>query len=303
MNKSNIVFIILVIIGFGLGFAHAFNEPDELTLNDNNLANSMVWEITGPGIDKPSYLAGTIHIICAKDFKLNDRFLTAINNTEKLYLEFDVDDPSEMSQMFKGMVSKVSLKERLSTAQYQQLDVAIQKQTNFNIRIFDKIEFFAIQSALIEGSLGCPTKSYEIELMEMAQSKQKSIYGLETVKEQLAAVKALNPIKKDGPWTEQEMSLFIGSDESFNQLLTLYLKEDITGLYEMINKQMTDSDLGVHMKKTLLDHRNTEWVKKIPKIIKSEPTFFAVGAGHLAGEHGVINLLRQSGYTVKPIMD
>ncbi|WP_256469764.1 TraB/GumN family protein [Flavobacterium humidisoli] len=56
-------------------------------------------------------------------------------------------------------------------------------------------------------------------------------------------------------------------------------------------------------KKQILDDRNQKWVKLIPELIKENGVFIAVGAAHLGGEYGVINLLRKEGYTVKPVMN
>jgi hypothetical protein len=56
-------------------------------------------------------------------------------------------------------------------------------------------------------------------------------------------------------------------------------------------------------KKIMLDNRNMNWIPKMSAIMKKEAVFFAVGAGHLSGDYGVINLLRNAGYTVKPILN
>ena len=56
-------------------------------------------------------------------------------------------------------------------------------------------------------------------------------------------------------------------------------------------------------KKQILDDRNLNWIKQIPELIKLNSIFIAVGAGHLGGEYGIINLLRKEGYTVKPVMN
>jgi uncharacterized protein YbaP (TraB family) len=51
----------------------------------------------------------------------------------------------------------------------------------------------------------------------------------------------------------------------------------------------------------LLYDRNKRWAEQIPQLAKDNPTLFAVGAGHLGGEKGVISLLRKKGYVVKPL--
>lgn len=51
----------------------------------------------------------------------------------------------------------------------------------------------------------------------------------------------------------------------------------------------------------MLGERNKRWIAVMEQQAKAKPTFFAVGAGHLAGSDGVIARLRQAGYKVEPI--
>jgi hypothetical protein len=51
----------------------------------------------------------------------------------------------------------------------------------------------------------------------------------------------------------------------------------------------------------MINNRNANWLKKMPALMMLRPTLFAVGAGHLPGEKGVLNLLRQAGYTVEGV--
>jgi uncharacterized protein YbaP (TraB family) len=79
-----------------------------------------------------------------------------------------------------------------------------------------------------------------------------------------------------------------------------YRNEDVNSLYAMTTAKDAMSE---YTKKILLDNRNENWVKIMPGMMQKEGVFFAVGAAHLAGELGLINLLKKAGYTVKPIMN
>lgn len=63
------------------------------------LENSLLWEVSGNGLSKPSYLYGTIHMICSSDYFLTDKTKKALESAEKLVLEINFSDPKEMSQM------------------------------------------------------------------------------------------------------------------------------------------------------------------------------------------------------------
>jgi uncharacterized protein YbaP (TraB family) len=82
-----------------------------------------------------------------------------------------------------------------------------------------------------------------------------------------------------------------------DELAGIYKKQDIQKMEKML-----EDDAGMDQFKDLLMYRrNKRWVAPMIEIMRNKPTFFAVGAGHLPGEKGVISLLRQAGFTVEPI--
>jgi uncharacterized protein YbaP (TraB family) len=65
---------------------------------------------------------------------------------------------------------------------------------------------------------------------------------------------------------------------------------------------MLEDDAGMSsFKDLLLYRRNKRWIAPMIEFMRKQATFFAVGAGHLPGEKGVISLLRQAGFTVEPL--
>ena len=73
-----------------------------ISLNAQDLEKSLLWKVSGNGITKPSYLFGTIHITC--DATLDESVLKALDETEQLYLELDMDDPAMKAGMMGGMM-------------------------------------------------------------------------------------------------------------------------------------------------------------------------------------------------------
>lgn len=65
----------------------------------------------------------------------------------------------------------------------------------------------------------------------------------------------------------------------------------------------SEEHMSKEQQEIMLDGRNIDWLTKMPEMMKTKSTFFAVGAGHLPGDKGVIKLLRDKGYTVKPILN
>jgi uncharacterized protein YbaP (TraB family) len=68
---------------------------------------SLLWQISGNGLEKPSYLFGTIHMLCKEDAVLSDSLMAAIENTERVYLEVDMDNIFEMLSVMKNMKMKM----------------------------------------------------------------------------------------------------------------------------------------------------------------------------------------------------
>ena len=75
-------------------------------------------------------------------------------------------------------------------------------------------------------------------------------------------------------------------------------EQDIEKLHSLALEE-EKSDAG--FSKNLLDDRNVAWIPKLESSIKTTPSFIAVGAGHLGGKNGVIQLLRAKGYKITPI--
>ena len=88
---------------------------------------------------------------------------------------------------------------------------------------------------------------------------------------------------------------------NFAKLLSIYKDENITAMLDIMNDDNYSS--VAEYQDELLDNRNINWIPKIKEHAEKQATFFGVGAGHLAGENGVINLLRQAGYTVTAVRD
>ena len=87
-------------------------------------------------------------------------------------------------------------------------------------------------------------------------------------------------------------------DKEFMELADAYKKQDLNKLEELSNK----NDIGVaNFTDLLLYNRNRNWVEKLKTLVPAKPLLIAVGAGHLPGEKGVLNLLRKAGYNVKPV--
>jgi uncharacterized protein YbaP (TraB family) len=88
------------------------------------------------------------------------------------------------------------------------------------------------------------------------------------------------------------------NSEIADELVAVYKQQDLKKIEELTNKEEGGVAEFIDI---LLYNRNADWVTKMNEIMQSNAVLFAVGAAHLPGEKGCINLLRKKGYTLKPI--
>jgi hypothetical protein len=87
-------------------------------------------------------------------------------------------------------------------------------------------------------------------------------------------------------------------ETEFEQLMSVYRDKDIEKLYEFA-RTLETTDIS---EDAILTTRNRNWIPKMQEAMHQQPVFFAVGAGHLGGKNGILNLLRMAGFTLTPIM-
>lgn len=269
-------------------------------ISAQKLKNSLLWEITGNGLEQPSYLFGTIHVAC--DATLSTKVKNALEKTSQVVLEIDMDDPMLQPKMMKGMMMKEgkTLNDFVTDEEYQAIDSLFIKNMSMSVGMIKTIKPSLLQAMLIPKLLDCSMESFEMELVKVAKEQNEEVLGLETIEYQLSVFDAI-------PYEDQVKELVRSAKDNLAfdkatiaSMLDIYALENITRMLTMMNEDEV-SIMNEHNDK-MLDKRNENWIPEIGKFAKQKPTFFGVGAAHLAGEKGVINLLRKAGYTVKAVM-
>src|SRR5687767_6485113 len=272
--------------------------------NKKPLERSLLWEVSGNGLTKPSYIYGTIHMICKDDASLGDSLIAVIQRSDRVYFEVDMDNLMEMLSAFKDfkMRNDTTLADLLSKEDYQKVKEYMEAKTM--LLPFSQLETYKpmlASSLLMESGIGCEESvAMEQLIMEVAKKNKKRIEGLETMSYQasifdsipykLQAEQLLKYVKEGGSQP--------GTDKQFEEMIEAYKDQDIEKLGKFVASD--EGGLGKY-EDILIYHRNRNWVEKLKLIMAEKTLTIAVGAGHLAGEKGVIKLLRKEGYTVRPI--
>lgn len=272
-----------------------FNLSVQAQKNSPKLENSLLWEVSGNGLSKPSYLYGTVHMICSGDYFVTEKTKKAFEASSKLVLEINFADPKETLEMQKLAMGKEPLSKKLNPEQLARLDAILKRTSGMTVQQVDNFSLMAVMSLISMKSFGCTDlKFYEMDFIEQGKKKNITFGGLETVKSQFSIL--------EGAYSNEEMlKLFEESSaDETSVLVSEYKKENIDALYAIITDKKVTSE---KTKKEILDNRNLNWVKIMPELMQKESVFFAVGSAHLGGEFGVINLLRKAGYSVKPVLN
>lgn len=260
-------------------------------------STSLLWEVSGNGLQKPSYLFGTFHIMCKENFEISPALKKAFSQTDQLFEEMKMDDPSIQLKMMTLMVSTTSLKELLGEEVYEKTATEFQKITGMPLLLFNKMKPFAAISLLTQKSITCSeTVMPEMEFIKLAKEANKEVLGLETVEDEM---KAIDKISLDSQITS--LKRMVQNFDSTKIMMQLMEKEYQKRDPEALEKMMRENGASGDFETALLTERNKAWIFVIEKAMQAKPSFFAFGAGHLGGQTGVLNLLKQKGYILKPI--
>ena len=267
--------------------------------------NTLLWQISGNGLSRPSYLFGTIHMICSEEALLSDSLKTAIVNSDAVYFEVDMDNLFEMLGVMRKMKMRndTTLADLLTKEDYSKVKDYFEKnETLLPFSVLETCKPLLAASMLMEGNTGCETpEAMEEVIMKEAKQHNKNVRGLESMSFQMSIFDTI-------PYKMQAMQLVKYVDDAdkgtsddaqdYDKLMEAYRDQDLSKL----EKLTKTTDMGMaNFTDILLYNRNKNWVEKLKTILPDHSVVVAVGAGHLPGDKGVINLLRKAGYIVKPV--
>ena len=271
----------------------------QLRLPVNKDNNTLLWEISGRDLKQTSYMFGTFHILCKDDIQFSTNLQTALKASQQVYFEMDLDDPKNtLGGMFFMNMKDKTLSDLYSADELQKVSTFFKDSLKMNLSFFNKMKPMMLSALLYPRMMPCKTPSgVEMELITIAKKEKKDILGFETIEFQ-------SSIFDRSPYSVQAKDLLKSIDSMskykvyFNNMVLTYKNQQTDSLVAIVNdKTFNDGENN----DALLKNRNQNWVKQLETILPKNNIFMGVGAAHLFGEDGLIYLLRQKGYTVKPI--
>lgn len=286
-------YLILALTVFFSFTSNLFSQDEE--------KSSLLWEISGKKVKSPSYLFGTMHLIPKDDFYFPEELKEKVTSTDLLLMEVaGLQAQSQGTQLI--MLEEGNLFDFFTEEQSDSIFVALNDLFGYTEEqvktMFGSFKPFFLTQLFSSKQFGEAPESYEITLENLAKSNNMSVAGLETVEEQMGFINDLSQDMQVEMVMAAVRSAGDEMDEDTKKLIAAYTSRDLDQIHQyFIESSATSSEI----ESKLLNNRNKKWIDPIKKTIRKNKTFIAVGAAHLPGENGVINLLRKEGYTVTPI--
>lgn len=264
-------------------------------------SNSLLWKISGKGLERPSYLFGTMHILCADDIHMSENFKKVISGSDLIYLEVDMDNMMELlsSLRYLKMSGNKKLSDLLSPEDYEKVKAYFTKNAAIiPFAMMESFKPFFISSMISDQSMDCPNKEgMEQAIMKEAKTSNKEIRGLETIQFQASVFDSI-PYERQAKELVRAIESPATDGDNTKELVSVYKEQNLDKIQAMTSQE--DGLMSEYLD-LLLYRRNADWAVKMSKLMPANSILFAVGAAHLPGAKGVIELLKKSGYTVTPV--
>ena len=267
----------------------------------------LVWKISGNGIQKPSYILGTHHgcpfNYCdsipglMKAFDKIDNIIGEIN-----MIEFSEMSPERMQKMQAMMMmpADTSLLSLFNEEETAKVNAWLKDEMGASLEMLSVMKPMTIMvtvqnKKMMEVIPEIATMTTIDKYMQtLGQRKGKTIGELETADYQMELLYG-NSLEEQAD-ALLEMIDHGDSKGLLQQLTNAYKSQNLDTLWKVFQEQMTGYEYDAIVKV-----RNLNWEKQMKELLPKQSTLFVVGAGHLPGESGMINLLREAGYKVKPV--
>ncbi len=235
---------------------------------------------------------------CGPDFKMEDKIKEAVKTTDRIALELNASNPETVKSLQAHIGPVPGFFDGLAPEKKQLIDSVLTAK-NLSPAMLDQVGPAVLLSILSMQAFECQDpkdmKSMELELLKLEGAAGKPVDELETAEFQ---INLMNEFFK-----AEDLYTYLRDLDKMKattkDLVSKYFNNKVSEVEELLFKT---SSFSPEKEEMMLTKRNQEWLTKMPEMMKANPTFFAVGAGHLLGKNGVIQLLKDKGYKVTPVL-
>lgn len=274
----------------------------------------LLWKISGNGLEKPSYLFGTHHLAPLSFLDSIDGLHTAFEATDQTIGELDMSNADDM-QMQLMMASIMPEEYSYNTLMNDQdrafLDETLKDYIGAGLDQFEQMKPAMLNTLLsvMMHRKQYPTQEEGSSMDEYFQKEARNRYrqtlGLETVQDQIDVLLNSEPIEKQAESLICTIRNIDYGIKQIDKLIDAYYKQDLTAMAKLYEEEDPNHPCpSTQEEKDLLNKdRNIKWMKTLPDMINKKSSFIAVGCLHLVGQDGLIQRLRDEGYTVESMFN
>lgn len=289
-------FVILVLNIFAI-LIYASAQPTE---------NKLLWKIEKEGQKGASYILGTNALVTYKFLDDIKAFKKAFENCDVLISEVKYSQESLSDISSLSVMREKSLKQIFNSDEYVDVAAYFEIKTGLDFKKYHHIKPIAIYLMLnainnrehgVVFNQNSTDRGINQYLQEEAQRKKKKYLALETVQAQIEMLFNSFSIERQAMLLLDLVRNEKDNNKYNKDLLNCYLEQDLNCLSEM----MFFSNFSPEESRKLIRERNQEWLPQLIKVINMSNTLIAVGALHLPGEDGLLNLLQKQGFKLTPM--
>lgn len=279
----------------------------------------LLYRISGGGLEKPSYIVGTYHLAPASFADSIPGAQAALNEVEQVCGEVDMGEMQSMAGVQKVVSAMMlpdgkSLSDILTAEEMDKLNAFMMETFGADLNNsviggqFGKMTPVAISTQLqmlqyMKMTPGFnPNAMIDSYFQNEAKKAGKPVMGFENVDFQISVLYTGSTLER-----QKEQLICMLDNQEYNlmimqNLTDAYFSQNLAEILAVTEEKLGNScDSTPEEDEALIYGRNADWAEKMPAIMGDKSTLFVVGAAHLPGERGVLELLKKKGYAVEAV--
>ncbi|HEY6915362.1 MAG TPA: TraB/GumN family protein [Paludibacter sp.] len=268
----------------------------------------LLWKVSGNGLKHPSYLFGTHHLIPIQFLDSVPGLYKAFNACDAVVGEIALNsiDATSRLEMAASMPNHTKMTDLLKGEKYSTVDNELRAVLKLGLKDLSMMNPTLILSMyemeLYKKTTGITDDTQSDSYFQLvAAEKNKKVVGLETVEQQINILFGNGSLERQADILYETIQHKDSALTDMIQLDKLYRAGKLNDLVELSKGKGRKADFTDEEYTKLVDNRNADWMKKLPKLFNNSSCFVAVGTLHLGGKNGLIKQLEKAGYHVKAV--
>ena len=281
--------------------------------NCDRFTGSLLWKITGNGLEYPCYIFGTHHMAEVSFAQNYPGFKEALESATQVIGEIDMSEMAvaqSTMMMHAVMPAGTTYESILSAEEVKTLDellkthlmAGLDQYGQYKPAMISNLMAIRLMAEAMPGFNPLGHVSIDQYVQNTAQENGKKVIGLETALDQIQAMFYSDSLDKQAKDLLCALANLDRGRESVGQLNTAYAEGNLYEAYRItFDEQENPCQTSEEWMQNINRNRNDRWMEQLPAIFAGGPSFVAVGMLHLCGEEGLLYRLDQLGYTVSAV--